>query len=269
MRRTVRFASLFMAIVMMFSLAVPGALAAGTAIDTTTASDGYFTVNYGAQENVKMKVGVTHGAQTAYYTYQPGDAAAYAFTEGDGDYTITLYRNTTGTKYKKVESTSVKVALTDEMVPYLVSTDEITFAADDAVGRTAAALCAGLTKDTDKIVAIHNYIAGRFTYDKAFGAQVAAGQIKNYVPDTNKTLASGTGVCYDFSALFAAMCRSQGVPCVIVRGYVNGSYHAWNMVYAEGAWQLVDMTREVSNRNAAATTLAACVTASDGYTVAA
>ena len=142
MRRTVRFASLFMAIVMMFSLAVPGALAAGTAIDTTTASDGYFTVNYGAQENVKMKVGVTHGAQTTYYTYQPGDAAAYAFTEGDGDYTITLYRNTTGTKYKKVESASVKVALTDEMAPYLVSTDEITFAADDAVGRTAAALCA-------------------------------------------------------------------------------------------------------------------------------
>lgn len=98
------------------------------------------------------------------------------------------------------------------MAPYLVSTTEITFSSQDSVGRKAAELCAGLTEDADKVVAIHNYIASHFTYDNIFAAQVAAGQVVNYTPDTARTLETRTGICYDFSALFAAMCRSQGHP---------------------------------------------------------
>ena len=266
MKGTVRFSTALVCFLLVFCFACPvHAFAAGSAIDTSTTADGYFTVTYDVPNNVKMKVGVTQDGQTTYYTYIPGRDAAFALVDGDGTYTITLYRNTTGTKYKKVESVTVDVALTDQMSPYLVSTEEITFSDHDAVGRTAASLCSALTNDADKVVAIHNYMAANLTYDNAFGAQIASGAVKNYVPDTNETLQTRTGVCYDFAALFAAMCRSQGIPCKIVRGYLDGGYHAWNMVFVDGTWMAVDMTREISNRNNAAATISACVTSLTGY----
>ncbi len=190
-------------------------LAAGSAIDTSTACAGYFTVSYSQDTAVKMKVGVTLEGNTVYYDYTPGTSSVYAFVDGDGQYTITLYRNTSGTSYRRVEQVSVDVALDDPMAPYLVSTTEITFSSEDSVGQKAAELCAGLTEDGDKVVAIHNYIASHFTYDDAFAALVDAGQVVNYTPDTARTLETQTGICYDFSALFAAMCRSQGIPCAI------------------------------------------------------
>ena len=87
------------------------------------------------------------------------------------------------------------------------------------------------------------------------GDQVKTGEVKNYTPDTNAVLAARKGICYDFSALYAAMCRSQGIPCAIARGYLNGGYHAWNMVYIDGAWNAVDMTREIANANTDAATI--------------
>ena len=266
MKRTVRFPAIFVCFLLMAAFVFPvRAFAAGSAIDTSTSSDGYFTVAYLSEEKAKMKVGVTQGTDTVYYDYVPGDASAYTFTDGDGAYTITLYQNISGIKYKKVECVDVNVAMTDPMAPYLVSTEEITFSGDDAVSRKAAELCAGLTADEDKAVAIHNYIAANFTYDSVFGDQVKTGEVKNYTPDTNAVLAARKGICYDFSALYAAMCRSQGIPCAIARGYLNGGYHAWNMVYIDGTWNAVDMTREIANANTDAATIGDCVIALEHY----
>lgn len=267
MSRTVRFPALFAGIMLFAALFTPKAAAAQTAIDTSTSSQGYFTVDYNQNTQVKMKVGVTQGEDTVYYNYTPGESSAYTFTDGDGDYTITLFRNVSGTSYKRVESKRVTVAMTDPMDVYLVSTREITFAAGDAVTAKADELCAGLTDDGSKVAAIHNYIAANFTYDKAFGDQVRSGAVKNYVPDTNAVLENGKGICYDFSSLFAAMCRSQGIPCAVAKGYLSsGGYHAWNMVYVDGAWNAVDMTREIANHRTGAVTLADCVTSLEGYT---
>ena len=269
MKRTVRFPAVFLCVMLLTALFYPVSVrAAGSAIDTAHADAGYFTVSCGAGQQTKMKVGVTHDGETDYYTYEPGGETAYAFTEGDGAYTITLYRNISGTRYKKVETARVEVTLDDPMSPHLVSTGEITFSADDAVGRKAAELCAGLTDDGVKTAAIYRYIAANFTYDHALGDQAARGEVVNYVPDTSRTLHSGAGICYDFAALFAAMCRSEGIPCDIVRGELDGQYHAWNTVYVNGVWSPMDLTRAVANREGGALVFADCVTAMDGYTAA-
>ncbi|UUZ86988.1 transglutaminase-like domain-containing protein [Paenibacillus sp. P26] len=55
------------------------------------------------------------------------------------------------------------------------------------------------------------------------------------------------GICYDASALFAAMLRSSGVPVKLVQGYAPGirQYHAWNEVYLEGkGWITMDVTTD-------------------------
>ena len=186
MKRTVFCPALFCALLLAVSLVFPAsAHAAGGAIDTSTASEGYFTVSYGAAGKTKMKVGVTQGPDTTYYSYVPGDDSAYAFPDGDGMYTITLYRNVSGTTYKTVTSAQVDVEMDDPMAPYLVSTEEITFSGDDAVSRKADELCAGLTDDGDKVTAIYRFMAAGFTYDRQKGAEIQSGQLVNYVPTPN------------------------------------------------------------------------------------
>ena len=267
MRGTLRFPALFACLILIASILLPvNAAAAGSVINVANASAGYFTVAYSLSTDAKMKVGVTHADSTVYYDYVAGAASTYTFTQGDGDYTITLYRNTTGTSYRKIESVDVSVSMDDPMAPYLASTAEITFSQEDAVGQLAAQLCAGLTDDAAKAVAIHNYIAGNFTYDHAFADQIASGGVKNYTPNTNSILAAGKGVCYDFSALYAAMCRSQGIPCAVAKGYRAGVYHAWNMVYVDGQWNPVDLTASIAHKNTAAASLSDCVISLELYT---
>ena len=272
MKRMYRFLGVFLSL---FALSLvlfsSYAHAAETSMfDTETSSQGYFSVNYNTSSGTKMKVGVTSSGKTVYYTYIPGAKASYTFPNGDGTYTLTLYQNISGTSYRAVGSKSVTVKMEDEFAPYLASTAEITFSAEDGVGKKADALCRGKKNDSAKVVAINNYIAGNFTYDFDFAARVSSGSVKNYIPNTNETLTAKTGICYDFSALFAAMCRSQGIACKVQRGYLNGTYHAWNQVYVNDAWQAVDVTASISKGLSTAKKLADVtfsMNAENGYIV--
>ena len=241
-----------------FALLSVHGFAAHAEIDVSTAPDGFFSVFCEEHPTTKMKLGVTTAGQTTYYDYTPGTKAVFAFDKGDGDYAIVLYRHHSGTSYRKVLTKPVSVRLKDPLAPYLVSTTEITFSQEDAVGQKAAALCEGLSDDQSKMIGIYNDIAGSFQYDEVFAAAVRKGAVRNYIPNTNQTLNSKLGVCYDFSAVFAAMCRSQGIPCTLVKGNTSIGYHAWNLVYLDGAWTAVDVTSAVIYR-ASATSLSDCI----------
>lgn len=265
MKRAVRFSGIFLSIFLLTAALMSVTALAANEIDVSTASSGYFTVQ-STSGTARMKVGVTSGKSTVYYDYTPGGAASYTFTQGDGSYTVTLFQNISGTKYRKVTSRQVDVRMDSELAPYLASTAEITFSAADTVGQKAAELCGDAKSAGEKVVAIHNYIAANFTYDYDFAAQVRSGAVKVYTPDTAAVLAKQKGICYDMAALFAAMCRSQGVPCAVVRGTLDGQSHAWNMVWVDGSWHAMDLTRSASWRTQAST-LSGCVVdlAQNGY----
>ena len=263
MKRIARILGVFLFFVVALSVHV---LAANdTTIDVSTSSEGYFTVFYQEDASLKMKVGVTFQGKTNYYNYTPGTVSTYAFAEGNGNYTISLYRNLSGTTYRKVTSVTANVKFENELTPYLISTTEITFSAEDAVGKKAAELCSGLTDDASKIVAIHNYIAKNFKYHFVLAAAITNGTVKNYVPNTNELMETQRGVCYDFSALFAAMCRSQGIPCAMAKGYYGSDYHAWNMIYLDDAWIAVDLTASISHRLIWADELSDCTVSLENY----
>ena len=263
MKRISRVLGVFLCLAMVIS---GSAFAAGQkTIDVSNVEDGYFTVSYNADADLKMKVGVTFKGDTTYYDYIPGNQATYSLIDGDGKYTITLYRNISGTTYKKVTSQKVTVKMEDELAPYLISTTEITFSEEDTVGQKAAELCNGLTDEADKVVAIHNYIAENFRYNYVFAAAVRNGSIKTYIPNTNAALEELRGVCYDFSALFAAMCRSQGIPCAMAKGYNDNGYHAWNMVYLDEEGGAVDITTSIAFRLFKTETIMDCMSSMDNY----
>lgn len=250
MKRVNRFLGVFLCALVICTIIMPtAAYAASTSwIDTSASANGYFTVCYNQDTAVKMKVGITFNGKTTFHDYTHGETSNYVFTQGDGNYTITLYRNVRGTSYTVAATTTASVSMQNEFAPYLASTAEITFSADDSVGKKAAELCGAFKDDAARVVAIHNFISQNFTYNYDFAGQISSGKITNYVPDTQDILSGKNGICYDFSSLFAAMCRSQEIPCKIQKGYYNGIYHAWNLVYVNDAWQAVDTTASVGKK---------------------
>ena len=168
MKQSCRILGVFLCVLILSSMTFPVyASAAGSVIDTSTANEGYFTVTYHDGNSSKMKVGLVGSSGTKYLTYEPGEPATFSFPE-DGSYTITLFKNVVGTSYRTVTSTQVTVKIQDELAPYLVSTDEITFSDDDVVGQVASKLCKDLQDTDDKVLAIHNYIASNFSYNNDF-----------------------------------------------------------------------------------------------------
>lgn len=259
MKRNIRFVGLLLVLVIAISVCLPvTALAAGETIDVSTASKGYFTVNDQSGFTSTVKIGVAFGGTTTYYDYTNGAACAYAFEKGNGTYTINVYHSRGGTSYSYYTGKSVNVTLESANAPFLASTAEVTFAAGDKVSLKAAELCQGLTTDDEKVVAIFKYISANFKYDRTLAKKITSGEITSYMPSTSKTLDAGTGICYDLSSLFAAMCRSQGIPCVITKGYVGKTYHAWNKVSVGGSWYLMDMTYSLGRSLTAVKTAANC-----------
>ena len=66
-----------------------------------------------------------------------------------------------------------------------------------------------------------------------------------------KTLRTKKGICFDFANLFAALCRSQQIPCFVLDGYQYedfSSQHVWNRVNFNGSWFNLDVTCDATRK---------------------
>ena len=258
MKRLFRYVCVLLAAFTLLSLVTVAGAAGTQVIDASHTSAGYVTVSY--TSTARLKVGIQYGSGKTAYRDCPSGTTAFALDKGNGTYTVSVCQNVSGTSYKVVAKQSMNVTIDSANAPYLVSTSEVSFTAGDAVTTKAAELCQNARTDEQKVVAIYNFIASRYTYDNALANKITSGQIKTYIPSPANTLSSTKGICYDLSSLFAAMCRSQNIPCALTKGYAGSSYHAWNKVNVGGKWYQVDLTYAVAHKTKTpATKLAACV----------
>ena len=134
------------------------------------------------------------------------------------------------------------VKLNSEQAPFLVPNMFVNYNDSSAVVAKARELAAGCTNQGDVVRNIYEWVVANITYDHDKAAELASAT--GYVPDPDATLASGTGICFDYASLGAAMLRSLGIPCKVVTGYVSPDdvYHAWNMVYIDGEWVSVEIS---------------------------
>ena len=99
-------------------------------------------------------------------------------------------------------------------------------------------ICADCDTDEEKVKEIYNWMIHNFEYDY---------ECEPFIQYFNarKTLSMRKGICYDFAHLFAALCRSQHIPCFVVDGDKrdnNQYHHTWNRVYFNGSWWNMDVT---------------------------
>ena len=112
---------------------------------------------------------------------------------------------------------------------------------DTPTEELADEICAGCETDADKVRAFYDWIVSNFEYD------YDCYPLFQYF-DVRKTLQTKQGICFDFSHLFSALCRSQNIPCYAVDGTPYDSskeHHTWNRVYFNGSWWDVDVTNDL------------------------
>ena len=114
---------------------------------------------------------------------------------------------------------------------------------DTQTEELADEICAGCDTDAEKVQAIYSWMVANLEYDYNYHV------VFQYF-DVHKTLRTKQGVCFDFSHLFAAFCRSQNIPCYAVDGisYEDSTVqHTWNRVYYDGFWWNMDVTNDISS----------------------
>lgn len=232
-------------------------------IDASNTADGYVMIKYLEKTSKRLKVIIKNpkGVNYTYNLNKIGEWETFPLSGGNGNYTVTVYQNTSGSMYSTVYSTTLSVKLVDEFAPYLLPNQYVDYSTASKTVAKAKELTKGKATDLQKIQAVYSWVVTNVKYDKQEAATVKSG----YLPVVDEVLATKKGICFDYAALMTAMLRSQGIPCQLVVGYSGKAYHAWintytveegwvnSVIYFDGTqWKLMDPTYASSGKQGAA-----------------
>ena len=196
--------------------------------DYSYAAEGYISALYSGSASA-AKVRITCGDVRYDHDLTPGKREFFPLM-GSGSYSVQIYEQLSGNKFAPLAEGSFEANVSSSVSTYLYPNKYVDFDGNSACVKKAAEVCAGITDDVEKIAEIFGYVTENISYDKNLAATVQSG----YVPYPDNTLSKGKGICFDYTSLFAAMCRSQGIPARLVIGYAEPEiYHAWNEVYTD------------------------------------
>lgn len=219
-------------------------------LDASHTKDGYLMVQYlGSSQKVKMQLTTP---ENITYTYTLHDGfETFPLTGNTGSYRVTVFELIHDNQYTTAFSQDIDVSSLDEFSPYLYPNQYVNFTATDETVKMGEDLAGGADTDLDVVTNVYNYVIHNITYDKEKAANVESG----YLPEVDEILRSGTGICFDYAALMAAMLRSQRIPARLEVGYAKDAYHAWISVYIKDvgwvngiiefdgtSWELMDPT---------------------------
>lgn len=227
------------------------------AVDASNTSQGYVMVNYnGSCEKVKLQI---TGPDQNCYTYlitEYGNYTAFPLTAGNGSYSIQVMENIGGDSYVLSLEQTVDVQIENEFLPFLYPNQYVDFKADSNAVKKGSELAEDTWTDLEVVQNIYNFVIKNISYDEEKAQNVSYG----YLPNVDDTLASGTGICFDYAALMTAMLRSQNIPTKLEVGYSGDTYHAWISTYVDDkgwvdniiefdgdSWQIMDPTLGANN----------------------
>lgn len=133
---------------------------------------------------------------------------------------------------------------------------------EPSVSSLASSLTSGISDDYEKALSIHNWVCSNIYYDSdsITGSTNSAPYVASDVIETKRA------VCLGYANLYAALCRAADIPCNVVTGYALGvsgntesewndvninstePNHAWNEVYIDNRWIIVDTTWDSHNK---------------------
>jgi len=203
---------------------------------------GVISIKYTSNDtSKKAKVLIQFGEQKYQYNIKSGGSFVnFPLQLGNGSYSIGVFEQIEGTKYAQISTTTVNLLLDDSSKVFLTSIQLINWGDKMNTVTLAKELTKNKKSESDKTEVMYQYMVQQFSYDFV--------KMKNleydYIPVIDDVLKKKLGICYDYSAVFASMLRSQGIKCKLIMGYTSNvkEYHAWNEVFINNKWVVVDTT---------------------------
>lgn len=230
----------------------------GSVVDASNTAEGYVMIKHSGSSK-RLKVQIRTAAMTYNYDLNNGgNFEVFPLQMGSGAYTARVMENVTGSSYRELFHADFDVALSSDTVPFLYPNQYVNYSASSSSVKKSYDLCIGAKTDLDKLKAIYGFMISTIKYDYDKAKTVKSG----YLPDVDDVLKSQKGICFDYSALMAAMLRAQNVPTKLVVGSADAlaQNHSWNEVYLQGkgwitvkiqntqtGWKLMDATFGASN----------------------
>jgi hypothetical protein len=240
----------------------PGWAVAGdgnATLDYSNATYGYICLeSYLGDTKVKALVNAPDGSQYQYTVTSGDGVVTMPLSRGNGTYQVGVYQNMYDDQYAAMFAQDISVELSSEYDSFLYPNQFVEFTTDDATVQLSQQVTENATSDLEAVEQIYMYVVQNISYDTDKAASVAPG----YLPNNDDTIATQTGICFDFASLTASMMRAQRLPCKLDIGYCGQAYHAWIEVYTtdkgwvrrkiefrgDGSWTLMDPTFDSSNK---------------------
>ncbi len=215
-------------------------------VDVSNSADGYIMVK-GAKDKKRLKLRITAGNSSLNYDINSdGNYEVFPLQFGKTSYTVTLWRNVEGKKYKEVGKVSVQPKnMKDELRCFLFPNQYVNYTEETACVKLACEMCKDMTDPAEIYKAVTKYVASSYSYDFVKSMTVKAGTL----PDIDYCWTKRMGICQDLSALTCAMLRSQGVPARLVIGTLGPTPHAWVLAVVNGEDTFFDPTAEIGATN--------------------
>ncbi len=214
--------------------------ASGVYVDIDSVNNGIVGISYNGDTDTRYKVMISMGSEQYSYDYFGPGIEYFPLQNGSGNYKVSFLKSISGTKYRVIYTKKISADIKSDTMVFLQSIQNVNWNSEMTAVALAEELVQGLTNEKDKVEAIYRYVVLNIEYDyKKINAIDS-----RYVPDVENTLKSKKGICYDYSALFASMLRSQGIPTKLIKGYTDkvDGYHAWNEVLIDRQWVVIDTT---------------------------
>lgn len=219
-------------------------------ICTDYTSQGLLRICYHNDSQALLKLQVIKDDNSIAYNLKgDGSIEDFSLQYGDGEYTARIMQNIENDKYFAVESKTFSVTIDDETAVYLNSIQNVDWDYEkESIKAVRLIVSDTLTGELRDLYFsctedLYQYIIGHIEYDHNKIVSLSF----DYLPDIDQTFTDNKGICYDYASLFAAMLRSIRIPAKLVKGYASTSpdeYHAWNEVYVDGRWIVIDTTKD-------------------------
>lgn len=220
--------------------------AASEYVDLSDIDKGIVKVSYSDIKNEYRILIEKDKVRLVYPFIANGKFETFPLQLGNGEYSVSLMKRIEGTKYVYIFKEKINLDLKDKNLVYLNSIQNISWSDKDKPILDATKLLTDFKTDSAKLKIIHNFIVNSIVYDYAKVSTLET----TYVPNINYVYDKKKGICYDYSSLLAAILRSHGVPTKLVKGYsenVDG-YHAWNEVFINNKWYIIDTTVDATSK---------------------
>ena len=192
-------------------------------LDASHMEDGYIMVKCGADASkIKMQVTAPNDVVYTYNLYPGTGYTTIPLSLGSGTYHVGVYSNIQDNMYVTIFSQDLKVTMEDPLSAFLYPNTYVDFDADSTVVKRAADVCYPVNDDLEAVTAIYDYVTSVLEYDYEKANTVKSG----YIPDVDKVLSDGKGICFDYSSVMCSMLRSQKIPARLEIGYAGSLYHA-------------------------------------------